>query len=94
MKHPGPGTCLIRAIRHTADTLRLIGGLRLSLAYGLGHLVDAGGGAPPAGVALHHGDDVVDVLAGHQLGDGLQIAIAAAGELDALDGVAVSSTSI
>lgn len=51
----------------------------------LGQLVGAGGAFHAAGDALHTGDDIVDVHTLHELGNALQVAIAAAHELDVFD---------
>ena len=70
-----------------------IGYLRLlrltGLTQGVDELVGAAGGAATAGVALEHGGDVFDALAVDKLAYGFEIAVAAADEVNMLDGVAV-----
>ena len=79
----GP-TCTACAHITCLRLLRLPG-----LAQRADKLVGTASGTAPAGVALEHGRDIVDVLAVDQLADGLEIAVAAADEIHVLDGVAV-----
>ena len=57
----------------------------LSSLQSLCQLIGAGGLLHAAGDALDAGDDIVDVHAFHQLCNALQIAVAAAQELDVLN---------
>ena len=63
------------------DALRL-GGFS-GLGEAAGELVCAGGLARAARVAGEDARDLIDGVTGHELGDGLEVAIAAAGKLDA-----------
>ena len=82
-----------KPIARTCTACAHIGYLRLlrltGLAQGMDELVGAAGGAATAGVALEHGGDVLDALAVDKLAYGLEIAVAAADEVNMFDGVAV-----
>ena len=82
-----------KPIGPTCTACAHIGYLRLlhltGLAQGLDELVGTAGGTTPAGVALEHGGDVLYAFAVDELADSLEIAVAAADEVNMLDGVAV-----
>ncbi len=82
-----------KPIARTCTAYAYIGYLRLlrltGLAQGMDELVGAAGGAATAGVALEYGGDVLDALAVDKLAYGLEIAVAAADEVNMFDGVAV-----
>ena len=60
-------------------------GFLLSCLQSLSQLIGAGGSLGAAGNTLNAGDDLVDIHAFHQSGDALQVAVAAAEELNILD---------
>ena len=67
----------------------LLVGESLGLAQGDGKLVSARGGAVATGIAGNLANDLVNRCALHELGDGLEVAVASIGELNGLDGLAV-----
>ena len=83
-RKPIESTCTACAHIRYLRLLRLT-----SLAQGLDELVGTAGGAATAGVALENGGDVLDAFAVDELANSLEIAVAAADEVNMLDGVAV-----
>ena len=79
----GP-TCTACAQNPRLRLLRLTG-----LAQRMDKLVGTASGTATASVAPEHGSNIVDVLAVDQLADGLEVAVAAADEINMLDSVAV-----
>ena len=62
---------------------------RVGCSQALHQLIGARCGAAAARVAFKHACHLIDALALDELADGLQVAVAAADEVDMLDGVAV-----